>query len=150
LAEVEIELIDKSKGLGTPGTLLDACIKDAFTRFILPKKGIPEHIPISHYSWTQMWRKVPPDQNLELVESIQGGRIILAPTIIVESNLNFDVCVYHAGEFAYYIKKPNNLFVKDLTERKLMGAEEYHRRLKPYDAKFSNHLVTEAMGRTIN
>jgi hypothetical protein len=151
LLEIESELIENLKEFGTPGTLLDSCIKDAHTHFVPPDQGKPEHLFISYYSWPQIWRRVPLSSDLELADPIKGGRIILAPTVIVESNLEFDVCVYHAGEFAYYIRKPNGLFVKDLSDRRLMSAVEYRRRANPYDSLFTDlsplNLLT---GKTIN
>jgi hypothetical protein len=116
-----------------------------------PDPGKPEHLFISYYSWPQIWRKVPLDVNLDPVDPIQGGRIIMAPTIIIESNLQYDVCVYHAGEFAYYIRKPNELFVKDLSDRKLMSAMEYRRRSNPYDSLFTDLSPLKLlMEKTIN
>jgi hypothetical protein len=151
LIEIESELIESLKEFGTPGTLLDACIKDAYTRFIPPDPGKPEHLFISYYSWPQIWRKVPLNSHLETANPVHGGRIIMAPTIIVESNLQYDVCVYHAGEFAYYIRKPNELFVKDLSDRKLMSAMEYRRRSNPYDSLFTDLSPLKLLtGKTIN
>lgn len=117
----------------TTGVILDECIVDAAGRLTKPPVDGPQIPLFVHSSWPQVW----PDRSCGhsvMVRAIgEKPDLVFAPTILVGSVYGKDMCVYHAGKFAYWVREPNDSFFLAMANRKLIGAVEYFNRQKPYE-----------------
>lgn len=79
------------------GKAVDNCVQDALTRFAFAPGETAERVAI--YSWPQRWS----NSACGFAGGLAMQAFWVAPTLVVVATSN-EICVYHAGRFAGYLR----------------------------------------------
>lgn len=101
-----------------PLNSLAFALHDCYRHMTEPHEDKPSHKDCEVFLFQQMW----PSTSCGF-GGISGQAFTKADTVVIIGPRG-DACIYIAGRFAYYIRRPNDRFTQDLERHRMLGARD--------------------------